>query len=187
MVNIIGKNLAEYSTTEFAKGMLMTRLALGRRDAPRLPFIAAALVLALGACAPGLGSGDYSRGQVGAVNQTDRGTVVAVRQVRIEGTKSGVGSGAGAALGGVGGAALGQGRVSTAIGAIGGAVIGGVAGAAAEEGLTRQVGHEYTVRRSNGSVVTIVQAAEGNALPPGSPVLILFGDRARVIPDTTFR
>ncbi|MEM1138402.1 MAG: hypothetical protein AAGH45_00855 [Pseudomonadota bacterium] len=136
------------------------------RHAPHVAVLSLSLFAA--ACASGLDSSDYSRGSVGNVSRTTSGTVLQVREVRIEGTKSGIGTGAGAVIGG-------------AVGA----VVGGIAGAAAEEGVTRQKGHEYTIRRSDGSVITIVQGADANMLPPGSPVLIISGQRTRVVADTT--
>lgn len=148
---------------------------------------AAALILvaSLAACASGLDSSDYSRGSVGNVSKTDRGTVLQVREVRIEGTKSGVGTAAGAVAGAAGGASIGQGRAADIAGGVGGAVIGGLIGAAGEEAFTRQKGVEYTVQRADGTVVTVVQGADAQTIAPGTPVLILFGERTRIIPDST--
>jgi outer membrane lipoprotein SlyB len=73
------------------------------------------------------------------------GYIEAIKPVRLEGTKTPIGTLAGAGVGGVAGSAIGQGRGSV-IGAIAGAVIGGVAGAAAEEGLTRRQGVQLTIR-----------------------------------------
>lgn len=157
------------------------RLA-SKAGAPAL-LLAAGLVLS--ACAGGLGSDDYSRSGVGQLNRTDTGTVLSVRDVRIEGTKSGVGTGAGAIAGAAGGASIGQGDAAEIAGAVGGAVLGGLIGAAAEEGLTRQRGTEYVIQRANGSVVTVVQGADAQPIAPGTPVIILFGDRVRVIPDSS--
>ncbi|MEM8786243.1 MAG: hypothetical protein AAGF19_10345 [Pseudomonadota bacterium] len=135
------------------------------RHAPHVAVLSLSLFAA--ACASGLDSSDYSRGSVGNVSRTTSGTVLQVREVRIEGTKSGIGTGAGAVIGGAAGASIGDGRAADVIGGAVGAVVGGIAGAAAEEGVTRQKGHEYTIRRSDGSVITIVQGADANMLPPG--------------------
>jgi outer membrane lipoprotein SlyB len=143
--------------------------------------VALGLVTALGACASGVGAGDYARSSVGQINRVDEGVVLRVRPVRIEGTRTIIGPAAGAAVGGVAGSTIGGGDEERAIGAIAGAVLGGLAGAAAEQGLTRRQGFAYTVRLQDGEVVNIVQGAD-MYIEPGTPVYIEYGDRARVIP-----
>ncbi|MGZ8258431.1 MAG: glycine zipper 2TM domain-containing protein, partial [Methylotenera sp.] len=87
------------------------------------------------------------------------GIVESVRQVKLEGTKSPIGTVAGGAVGGVAGSTIGHGRGST-IAAIVGAVAGGIAGAAAEEGITRKDGLEITVKLDGGGLVAVVQEAD---------------------------
>lgn len=84
------------------------------------------------------------------------GVVKHVREVLIEGTKTGVGAAAGAVTGSVVGQRSGRGPV----GSIAGAVIGGVAGAAVEEGVTRQQGYEITVRLESGRLIAVTQVAD---------------------------
>jgi outer membrane lipoprotein SlyB len=131
--------------------------------------------LLLSACAGGLGSGDYERGQTRGVQEVQMGTVESVREVKIEGTKSGVGSTAGAVVGGVAGSEVGGGK-GQIVGGVIGAVVGGVAGAAVEEGTTRQKGVEITVKLDSGRLIAVTQAAEPNEVfQAGERVRILSG------------
>lgn len=141
----------------------------------RNTMVLAATLLAsmlVSGCAPSLSSNVYSRDETRIAQEVQFGTVEYVRTVQIEGTKSPIGSTAGAAIGGIGGSELGKGGKSSAIGAIGGAVIGGLIGAAAEEGLTRQAGIEVTVRLDNGRLLSVVQGAD-EPFAPGERVRIL--------------
>jgi outer membrane lipoprotein SlyB len=134
--------------------------------------------LLLSACAGGLGSDDYARTQTRGVQEVQMGTVESVREVKIEGTKSGVGSTAGAVVGGVAGSEVGGGK-GQIVGGVLGAVVGGVAGAAAEEGVTRQKGVEITVKLDSGRMIAVTQAAEPNEVfRVGERVRILSGSGA---------
>lgn len=132
------------------------------------------LVLFLSGCAAGLGSRDYPRAQARTVQTVQMGVVEHVREVLIEGTKSGIGATAGAAAGGIAGREAGHSPVGRAIGGIAGAVAGGVAGAAIEEGVTRQKGLEITVRLDDGRTIAVVQAAD-EAFKVGERVRVLSG------------
>jgi outer membrane lipoprotein SlyB len=140
-----------------------------------------ALSAALSGCATSTAGDTYSRDQVGSVNQVEMGTVLGVRQVKIEGTKSGIGTTAGVIAGGAAGSQIGGGTASNIIGGVAGAVVGGLIGAAAEEGLTRDTGYEYSIKLDDGRTVTIVQAGDA-AIAPGTRVQVIFGERARVVP-----
>lgn len=132
-------------------------------------------VLLLAGCAGGLGGGDYERGQTRGVQEVQMGVIESVREVKIEGTKSGVGSTAGAVVGGVAGSHVGGGK-GQIIGGVLGAVVGGVGGAAVEEGTTRQMGVEITVKLDGGRMVAITQAAdEKETFTVGERVRILSG------------
>jgi outer membrane lipoprotein SlyB len=115
--------------------------------------------LMLSGCPASMSGGAYSRDQARQAQDVQLGYVESVRQVMIEGTKSGVGTLGGAALGGVAGSTIGQGRGQVA-GAIGGAVVGGLVGSAIEENATRQPGLEITVRLDSGRMVSVTQAAD---------------------------
>ena len=95
-----------------------------------------------------------------------------MRAVQLEGTKTPVGSVAGAAVGGIAGSTIGGGR-GQAVATVIGAVVGGVAGAAVEEGATRTPGVEVTVRLDNGQFLAVVQADEGERFRAGERVRVL--------------
>jgi len=131
--------------------------------------VAAGLVLS--GCPASMSGSAYSRDQARQAQEVQLGRVQSVRQVMIEGTKSGVGAVSGAALGGVAGSRIGSGTGQIA-GAVGGAVLGGLAGSAIEEGVTRQPGLEITVRLDNGRTLAVTQAAD-------EPFYV--GDRVQVL------
>jgi outer membrane lipoprotein SlyB len=140
---------------------------------PTIVFAVAALTTVLGGCAPGLGGSSYSREQARREQTVRMGYVESVREVKIEGTRSGVGAASGAVAGGIGGSAIGHGRGS-AVAAVAGAVVGGIAGQAAEQGITARRGVEVTVKLDNGSMVAITQEADEVFRP---------GDRVRILSD----
>lgn len=127
--------------------------------------------LLLSGCPASTSGSAYSRNQVGELQDVRLGYVENVRPVTIEGTRSGVGTVGGAALGGVAGSTLGSGRGNVA-GAIGGAIVGGVAGSAIEQNVTRQPGLEITVRLDSGRLVAVTQGADERFFP---------GDRVRIL------
>ena len=129
------------------------------------------VIALVSACATGVGGDDYSRDQTRREQTVRLGVVDSVREVKIEGTRSGVGAVAGGAVGGVAGSTVGQGRGST-VGAVLGSVAGGVAGQAAEQGATRQTGLEITVKLDSGKLIAVTQAA-GESFKPGDRVRVL--------------
>ncbi|MCC6077076.1 glycine zipper 2TM domain-containing protein [Pseudomonas sp. GCM10022188] len=137
-------------------------------------FLSLALAaLAVGGCASKLSGDTYTREEARAVQIVRMGTITALRPVRIEGTKTPIGTGAGAVVGGIGGSTIGSGRGS-AVAAVIGAVAGGLLGAATEEGMTRTQGVEITVREDDGTMRAYVQeVAEGEVFRVGERVRIL--------------
>ena len=115
----------------------------------------------------------YSSGQARQEQTVRMGVVESVRQVTIEGSKSGVGAVAGGVVGGVAGSNVGRGKGST-IGSVIGAVAGGVAGNAIEQGTTKKQGLEITVKLDNGELRAITQEAD-EAFRPGERVRLLSG------------
>jgi outer membrane lipoprotein SlyB len=81
-----------------------------------------------------------------------------VHKVRIEGTKSQIGTTAGS-------------------------IVGGIAGAAAEEGYTREDGLEYALKLEDGSFISVVQAvSKDEEIKAGDKVRIIESDGvARVV------
>lgn len=128
--------------------------------------------LLLGGCASSLTGDSYSRDEARRVQTVRMGTIESLRPVKIEGTKTPIGGGAGAIVGGV---AAARGRWSWQHrGCVIGAVAGGLAGSAAEEGLTRTQGVEITVREDDGSMRAYVQAVQENEV-------FRVGERVRIM------
>lgn len=100
------------------------------------------------------------------------GVVQSVRAVTIQPGQTGVGTLAGAALGGIAaGSTIGSGTGAVAAG-VGGAVLGGAAGNAVESRTTRRAGQEITVLLDSGQILAITQDADLN---------IGVGERVRVL------
>lgn len=138
------------------------------------------LAIVSAGCVSGLGSDDYERREARRVYEVKLGVVESVRNVKIEGTESGVGAVAGGAVGGIAGSSVGGDR-GQAIGAVLGALAGGVAGAAAEEALTRKPGIEITVRLDSGRIIAVVQEDTGERFAVGDRVRVLeSGGQVRV-------
>ena len=129
--------------------------------------------LLLGACASEKGGDVYSRDQVRQVQHFKVGTVEGTHKVRIEGTKSQVGTTAGSIVGGIAGSGAADGRTGQ-VAAVLGAVVGGMVGSAAEEGYTRENGIEYTIKLEDGNYISVVQAVNDKEE-------IKAGDKVRVI------
>jgi outer membrane lipoprotein SlyB len=140
---------------------------------PTLLITSLAALLALGGCQSSLTGDTYSRDEARAVQTVRMGTIESLRPVKIEGTKTPIGAGAGAVVGGIGGSGLGGGRGSAVLAVIG-AVAGGLLGAAAEEGLTRTQGVEITVREDDGTMRAYVQEVEPNQV-------FRVGERVRIM------
>ena len=119
-------------------------------------FTGAAL---LSGCASNLSGSSYSRADA--------------RAVQIEGTRTPIGTLAGAAIGGIAGNSVGGGR-GQAITTILGGVAGGAAGSAVEEGITRTQGVEIVVREDDGGTRAYVQAVD-----PAQRFRV--GDRVRIM------
>ncbi|WP_435628675.1 glycine zipper 2TM domain-containing protein [Candidatus Ferrigenium straubiae] len=137
---------------------------------------ATALLLAIAAlagCASGLSGSTYTRDQARQVEDVRMATVESVREVLIEGTKSGIGTAAGAVVGGIGGSNAGSGKGSS-VGAVLGTVAGGVVGSAIEEGATRQSAMEITVKFDDGKLIAVTQAGD-EKFQPGERVRVLTG------------
>jgi outer membrane lipoprotein SlyB len=126
----------------------------------------------LAGCASSKSGDVYSRDQARREQTVRMGLVESVREIMLEGTKSPVGTVAGAAVGGIAGSTLGHGKGS-AVTAVIGAVAGGLAGAAIEEGVTRRRALEITVKLDNGQFLAIVQEGDAAEFRPGDRVRLL--------------
>ena len=132
------------------------------------------IAVALTGCASSKAGDVYTRDQARREMLVRSGVVESIREVTMEGTKSGVGGLAGAAVGGVAGSQVGGGN-GRIVGGIFGAVLGGLAGSAIEEGATKKNAQEITVKLDNGQLIAIVQEA-GELFNPGERVRVLSGD-----------
>jgi outer membrane lipoprotein SlyB len=132
-----------------------------------------ALATVAGGCASSLSGSAYSRDQARREQSVRGGVVESVREVLIEGSRSGIGPAAGAVIGGVAGSNVGRGRGGI-VGSVLGSVVGGVAGQATEQAATRQTGLEITVKLDNGNLIAITQAADDGFRP---------GERVRILSD----
>lgn len=132
---------------------------------------AATVVTVISGCAPSMSGSAYTRDQARREQSVRLGVVESVRQVQIEGTRSGIGPAAGAVVGGIAGSNVGQGK-GAAVGVVLGSVAGGIAGQAAEEVGTRKAGLEITVKLDGGKLVAITQEAD-EAFRPGERVRII--------------
>ena len=89
--------------------------------------VAVVLILAVAGCATSRSGNVYSRDQSRVVHEVYDATVLYVRPVQIEGTKSGLGTVAGGVLGAVVGHTIGGGS-GKAVATVAGGIVGAVAG-----------------------------------------------------------
>lgn len=133
-----------------------------------------ALTLALAGCATPLGPNNVGQSSVGHASTVRPGVVTSVREVTIQGQdKNGIGTGAGAVIGGLLGSQVGGRGTTQAIGAVGGAVLGGLAGNAATRAANTSRGLAYVVRFENGESREIVQGPD-LYIQPGTAVDVTF-------------
>lgn len=142
-------------------------------------LLVAFLAVFLAACASSNSGSVYKRDDARKVQTVKTGVVESVRTVKLEGTKSPVGTVAGGAVGGIAGSSIGHGRGS-AIGAVLGAVAGGLAGSAVEEVATRKDALEITVKLDGGAMIAIVQEADEEFRPGDKVRIVEGGDTSRV-------
>ena len=128
--------------------------------------------LVITACASSNSGNVYKRDDARKVQTVKTGVVESVRTVRLEGTKTPIGTLAGGAIGGIAGGSVGSGGRTSTVTAIIGALVGGLAGAFSEEAITRKDGVEITVKLDGGGLVAIVQEAD-EQFKPGEKVRIV--------------
>lgn len=143
-------------------------------------LLIATLSVFLAACASSNSGSVYSRDDARKVQTVKTGVIESVRQVKLEGTKTPIGTVAGGAIGGIAGGSVGSGGRTSAVVAVIGAVAGAIAGSALEEGITRKDALEITVKLDGGALIAIVQEAD-EAFNIGEKVRIIEnGDTSRV-------
>ena len=134
-------------------------------------IVSLSVVALLTGCASSNSGEVYSRDQVRRTQTVQLGTVQGVKNVRIEGTKSSIGTVAGAVAGGVAGSTIGAGSGRT-LATLGGAALGAVGGTVAEEQLTKKAGLEISVKLDSGRTIAVVQ---------DSDISFFVGERVRVL------
>lgn len=146
-----------------------------------LSAVLLAAVVGVTGCASSKGGDVYTREDARRPMSVRMATVEGVRAVKLEGTKSPIGAGAGGIIGGIAGSGIARDSKGQAIGAVLGAVLGGLAGAATEEMGTREDAVELTVRLENGSLLSVVQGGDPNEFKVGDKVRLLgTGSETRV-------
>lgn len=131
----------------------------------------------LGGCAhPGMGAGDYHRYEVRGEQAVRFGVVESVREVRIGPYDTGMGTAAGAILGGIAGSNVGRGNGEVA-GAVAGALLGGIIGQNVERSANERHGIELTVLLDSGKYIAVVQEPD-EAFRAGDRVRVLSGYRS---------
>ena len=142
-------------------------------------LLIAALSVLVTACASSNSGSVYKRDDARKVQTVKTGVVESVRQVKLEGTKTPIGTIAGGAVGGIAGGSVGSGRGSAIVAVIG-AVAGALAGSAIEEGVTRKDGIEITVKLDGGGLIAIVQEADEEFKPGEKVRIVENSDTSRV-------
>ncbi|HKE45188.1 MAG TPA: hypothetical protein VKB41_11700 [Steroidobacteraceae bacterium] len=124
----------------------------------RFIMLALSGALVLGGCESNSGN-VYPHNQARTAWTVDEGKVSGIREVKIEGQRTGLGRIGGGYVGYEVGRYAVNGRATDVAGAVG-AVAGAVAGGATEEAITRAQGLEITVALDKGESIAVVQAAD---------------------------
>ena len=144
-----------------------------------IPAVVAVMIL--GACAPRIGSSDYSYSSVGQAANSFPCTVLSVRSVNVHSDDNSAGTMLGGVAGGVAGSTIGHGRSSHTLGAIGGAAAGMLIGNLAQDAMMKQSGYEYIVRTDNGQTFSVTQGTD-TLLSAGQRCMFINGAESRVVP-----
>lgn len=121
--------------------------------------IAIAASLAVTGCAPPASGRVYSRQEARMAWNVQKGQVVAIEEVAIEGRRSAIGRVGGGLIGYEAGRSVGAGAGSRIAGAVG-AVAGAVAGQVVEERVTREPAYQISVELDGGRTIAVVQARD---------------------------
>ena len=141
---------------------------------------AAPVLIALAACAPRIGSNDYSYSSVRQASSAFPCTVLSVRQVNVASDDNSAGTLLGGVAGGVAGSTIGHGRSSHTLGAIGGAAAGMLAGNLIQDSMMQQGGYEYVVRTDDGRTYSVTQGTD-ILLNAGQRCMLINGNPSRII------
>ena len=123
-------------------------------------------------CASGGGYETVPRSSAGTTQTIDQGTVVATREVRIEGESSQLGLYGGGIMGSAVGSTVGSGD-GQVLASAGGAVVGAVVGKQVEKAMTSRIAQEITIEMDDGSAVVVVQELQEPRFNAGERVSVL--------------
>ena len=143
-------------------------------------LILPAMLLAA-ACAPRIGSNDYSYSGVRQASNAFPCTVLSVRAVNVSSNDNSTGTLLGGVAGGAAGSTIGHGSSSHVLGAIGGAAAGMLIGNMAQDAMMKQSGYEYIVKTDNGQTFSVTQGTD-TLLSAGQRCMLINGAESRVIP-----
>lgn len=138
-------------------------------------------MLLAAACAPRIGSNDYSYSGVRQASNAFPCTVVSVRSVNVSSDDNSAGTLLGGVAGGVAGSTIGHGRSAHTFGALGGAAAGALLGNLAQDSIMKQGGYEYIVRTDSGQTYSVTQGTD-TLLSAGQRCMFINGAESRVIP-----
>lgn len=139
-----------------------------------LTLPAVALALSLAACGPSRTGETYSRSELQRAGAVQAGRIIAVEDVPVSGTSSGIGTVGGGVTGGVLGSRIGNGGTGSILAGVGGAIIGAIAGNAIERGVTSGSATRFHVQMDDGAVINVVQTNEAG-LQTGDRVTVYEG------------
>jgi outer membrane lipoprotein SlyB len=123
---------------------------------PTTLALVALTLVTLGGCAATDSATGYSRSQMQQAQSVQLGTILSIQNVKTKGDNNGLLTLGGAAVGGIAGSNIGQGK-GAAVGTILGALAGGFGANAAQEGLGSKTALEITVKLDSGRMISIVQ------------------------------
>ncbi|MBP5353248.1 MAG: glycine zipper 2TM domain-containing protein [Alphaproteobacteria bacterium] len=144
-------------------------------------YYAIPAVLMLAACAPRIGSNDYSYSGVRQASNAFPCTVISVRAVNVNSDDNSMGTLLGGVAGGVAGSTIGHGHSAHTFGALGGAAAGALLGNLAQDSMMSQGGYEYIVRTDSGQTYSVTQGTD-QLLSAGQRCMLINGAESRVIP-----
>ena len=146
-----------------------------------LALAVASVSLMAGCAAPSRSGAVYSDRDARQPMQVQTATIQSVRQVRLENAtpSGGVGTMAGAVVGGVAGSNVGRGK-GAIVGSVLGAVVGGMAGSRLEQAGGDRPALEITVRTDDGRTLAVVQEAGEERFDAGQRVRLLTDSRGQV-------
>lgn len=142
-----------------------------------------ALILLLAACTTN-SQNQYSAADTGKQVEVEFGRILSIREVKVQNPNTGAGAVGGGLAGAAAGSTIGSGT-GNVYATLGAALVGVVAGSLIEQEIQNKKGIEYTITKSNGKTVTIVQniAKDDVPLAPGQNVTIqTSGEYQRVMP-----